>query len=193
MRARPEVLGIPQVREDRVQYGIEDDDEDEDDNEGRPVPNGAKLSDASDHNPNLNRNPFSTSRLRLRLGLRLRWQKPLNLAPFRPVPTRLSVRPACNLTAAVKVSGDQWGANQPAAAAPPHRSEWVETREREYSGFRLGCWALSVGCSLTKSGGRSLISVFSSAPSLSSTPSAPSTERSRPSRPPHKPRRTRSS
>ena len=184
MRARPEVLGIPQVREDRVQYGIED----EDDNEGRPVPNGAKLSDASDHNPNLNRNrnPFSTRRLRLRLGLRLRWQKPLNLAPFRPVPTRLSVRPACNLTAAVKVSGDQWGANQPAAAAPPHRSEWVETREREYSGFRLGCWALSVGCSLTKSGGRSLISVFSSAPSLSSTPSAPSTERSRPSRPPHR-------
>jgi len=46
--------------------------------------NGAKLSDASDHNPNRNRNlnPFCTSRLRLGLRLRLRWQKPLNLAPF---------------------------------------------------------------------------------------------------------------
>jgi hypothetical protein len=46
--------------------------------EGRPVPNGAKLSDSFDHNPNRNRNrnPFYTSRLRLRLGLglRLRWQ-----------------------------------------------------------------------------------------------------------------------
>ena len=40
--------------------------------DGRPIPNGAKLSDASDHNhnPNRNRNPFYTSRLRLRLRLR---------------------------------------------------------------------------------------------------------------------------
>jgi hypothetical protein len=41
---------------------------------GRPVPNGAKLSDASDHNRN--RNPFSTRRLRSRLGLRLRLRWP---------------------------------------------------------------------------------------------------------------------
>jgi hypothetical protein len=42
--------------------------------EPRPAPNGAKLSDASDHNPNRNRNrtPFSTRRLRSRLGLGLR-------------------------------------------------------------------------------------------------------------------------
>jgi hypothetical protein len=34
--------------------------------------NGAKLSDASDHNHNRNRNPFSIRRLRSRLGLGLR-------------------------------------------------------------------------------------------------------------------------
>jgi hypothetical protein len=59
------------------------------------VPNGAKFSDASDHNPNRNRNPLSTRRLRSRLGLRLRlrWQWPLNLAPFRPVPRQATTTP----------------------------------------------------------------------------------------------------